>query len=356
MNPALIEGRFNQLGGVFVNGRPLPLEMRKKIVEMHLAGTRPCIISRELKVSHGCVSKILNRYQKTGSVDPATSSRKRKTQKSHPIDHSISGQTPLSGGIFPSMITAQNFQSARDVGTLLNNEGCVVQKQRRTRTQFTPAQSEQLEYYFCINQYPDVYAREQIVHQTGLTEARIQVWFSNRRARYRKQHCMSQLPHVPGQLEHPNQQQTMMGMTQGSTNPWVHGENAQVEAAPSFMTYPLFDTQHDFGPFNIMHHMALSHLQEFPDTQQYNRHQAFSQMIPYPSPPFTTLCTSTTHDLGFSANNSVNVGSESDHSLSSTPERNSVRNSLNRLESNSITFNGSNLDDEKPVTYLDPSC
>ena len=36
----------NQLGGHFVNGRPLPLEQRKKIVEMSLAGIRPCEISR----------------------------------------------------------------------------------------------------------------------------------------------------------------------------------------------------------------------------------------------------------------------------------------------------------------------
>ena len=46
-----VEGRLNQLGGVFVNGRPLPIEMRQKIVELHLAGTRACHISRQLKVS-----------------------------------------------------------------------------------------------------------------------------------------------------------------------------------------------------------------------------------------------------------------------------------------------------------------
>ncbi|XP_062557710.1 paired box protein Pax-3-B-like [Armigeres subalbatus] len=64
------QGRVNQLGGVFINGRPLPNHIRLKIVEMAAAGIRPCVISRNLRVSHGCVSKILNRYQETGSIRP----------------------------------------------------------------------------------------------------------------------------------------------------------------------------------------------------------------------------------------------------------------------------------------------
>ncbi|EGW13616.1 Paired box protein Pax-3 [Cricetulus griseus] len=64
------QGRVNQLGGVFINGRPLPNHIRHKIVEMAHHGIRPCVISRQLRVSHGCVSKILCRYQETGSIRP----------------------------------------------------------------------------------------------------------------------------------------------------------------------------------------------------------------------------------------------------------------------------------------------
>uniref|UniRef100_A0A914CLS5 Paired domain-containing protein n=1 Tax=Acrobeloides nanus TaxID=290746 RepID=A0A914CLS5_9BILA len=64
------QGRVNQLGGVFINGRPLPPHIRMKIIEMATLGVKPCHISRQLKVSHGAVSKILNRYAETGSILP----------------------------------------------------------------------------------------------------------------------------------------------------------------------------------------------------------------------------------------------------------------------------------------------
>ena len=101
------QGKVNQLGGVFVNGRPLPVQVRQQIVEMAATGVKSCVISRQLRVSHGCVSKILGRYQQTGSIKPGSAGGSKKKMNMAPeieakvIEYRKSGSAAWASASIP---------------------------------------------------------------------------------------------------------------------------------------------------------------------------------------------------------------------------------------------------------------
>ncbi|NXU28600.1 PAX4 protein, partial [Thalassarche chlororhynchos] len=235
----------NQLGGLFVNGRPLPACKRKRIIELAACGVRTSDISRSLKVSNGCVSKILGHYYQTGAVEPkavggskprmATPEvvariaqlkleqpslfaweirRQLRTEGICSVTPSLPAQVssinrvlrnlpsdlrPAAEQGFARDPLPQGCRSPAEAGAAVSpgtqhpprgstsGRRLPLSSQHRNRTVFSSQQSEALEKEFQRGQYPDTVTRERLAAATQLPDATIRVWFSNRRAKWRRE-------------------------------------------------------------------------------------------------------------------------------------------------------------------------
>ncbi|GAB5568752.1 paired box protein Pax-4 [Prionailurus iriomotensis] len=289
----------NQLGGLFVNGRPLPLDTRQQIVRLAVSGMRPCDISRSLKseavadsegfrglgyfledplgawdgelqapkgeVSNGCVSKILARYYRTGVLEPKGIGGSKPRLATPPVvariaqlkgerpalfaweiqrqlcaeglctqdktpsvssinrvlralqeDHRLPWaqlRSPAPGPWEPHLMRRNITNRYKPLSPFTDvltpvphtpRSGCEVPRGphpgtgHRNRTIFSPGQAEALEKEFQRGQYPDSVARGKLAAATSLPEDTVRVWFSNRRAKWRRQEKLKWEMQIPG--------------------------------------------------------------------------------------------------------------------------------------------------------------
>ncbi|XP_055640485.1 homeobox protein aristaless-like 4 isoform X2 [Toxorhynchites rutilus septentrionalis] len=202
----------------------------------------------------------------TSSLNGLNDPNKRKHDDSASGSSTPTTTTSISNG---SSVDSASSSSKKNDKKKSDPNGI---KKKKTRTTFTAYQLEELERAFERAPYPDVFAREELALKLNLSESRVQVWFQNRRAKWRKREPPRKSAYMGN-----NSPSTPMNGPIGTTFTQFP-QTTTVTPPGSVESWPTYQTPYELSPhFNLLS-PAASPYGSF--TTQYGTYVHESQLFP----------------------------------------------------------------------------